>query len=40
MSDYVIDNKGGKEELRAKVAALWQRLKDESNNSQQNLSLE
>jgi dephospho-CoA kinase len=40
MSDYVIDNKGSKEELRAKVAALWQRLKDESNNSQQNLSLE
>jgi dephospho-CoA kinase len=40
MSDYVIDNKGGKEGLRVKVAALWQRLKDESNNSQQNLSLE
>jgi dephospho-CoA kinase len=40
MSDYVIDNKGSKEELRAQVVALWQRLKEESNNSLQNLSLE
>ncbi|MDR3438030.1 dephospho-CoA kinase [Telmatospirillum sp.] len=40
LSDYVIDNKGTTEELRAKVVALWQRLKAESNNSSQNLSLE
>jgi len=40
LSDYVIDNKGDKEELRAQVVALWQRLKAQSNNSQRNLSLE
>ncbi len=33
MADYVIDNAGDKETLRTQVAALWQRLKAESNNS-------
>jgi dephospho-CoA kinase len=40
MSDYVIDNKGDKESLRAQVVALWQRLQADSNNSSPNLSLE
>jgi len=40
MADYVIDNKGDKEELRAQVVALWPQLKAQSNNSEQNLSLE
>ena len=40
MSDYVIDNKGDREELRAQVAAVWQRLNTLSNNSTQKLSLE
>jgi dephospho-CoA kinase len=40
MADYVIDNKGDKEGLRAKVVALWPQLKAQSNNSAQNLSLE
>jgi len=39
ISDYVIDNKGSKEELRAQVVALWQQLKAQSNNSPQKLSL-
>lgn len=39
-SDYVIDNTGDMIALRAQVAALWQRLVAESNNSQRNLSLE
>lgn len=39
MSDYVIENTGTTEELRAQVVALWQRLKEESNNFRQNLSL-
>jgi dephospho-CoA kinase len=39
MSDYVLDNKGNKEELRVQVFALWQRLNPQSNNSPQNLSL-
>jgi dephospho-CoA kinase len=39
MSDYVIDNKGDIRELHAQVIALWQRLKAQSNNSPQNLSL-
>lgn len=38
-SDYVIDNAGDKEELRAQVASLWRRLKSERNNSPQILSL-
>jgi dephospho-CoA kinase len=40
MADYVIDNKGDKEELRAQVVALWPQLKAQSNNSAQKLSLE
>jgi|SRR5450631_642594 dephospho-CoA kinase len=39
MSDYVIDNKGDKEQLRAQVDTLWQRLKSDSNNSPRDLSL-
>jgi dephospho-CoA kinase len=39
MSDYVIDNKGDMETLRAQVTALWQRLKAESKHSPGNLSL-
>ncbi len=39
MSDYVIDNKGDKEDLRTQVVNLWARLKPNSNNSAQNLSL-
>jgi dephospho-CoA kinase len=39
MSDYVIDNNGSKEALRAQVVTLWQRLKADSNNSPRNLSL-
>jgi dephospho-CoA kinase len=39
MSDYVIDNSGDKGDLYPKVASLWQRLKDESNKSPENLSL-
>lgn len=39
-ADYVIDNSGDIEALRAQVAALWPRLKAEGNNSEQNLSLE
>jgi dephospho-CoA kinase len=39
MSDYVIDNAGDREALNAQVSALWQRLRADSNNSQQNLSL-
>jgi dephospho-CoA kinase len=39
MSDYVIDNKGNKEDLRTQVVALWQRLNPQSNNSPRNLSL-
>ena len=39
MADYVIDNKGDREELRAQVVALWPQLRTQSNNSTQNLSL-
>jgi len=38
-SDYVLDNAGDKEALRIQVVGLWQRLKPQSNNSQQNMSL-
>ena len=38
-ADYVLDNSGDIAALRAQVAALWPRLKAESNNSEQNLSL-
>ena len=39
-ADYVLDNRGDVTALRGQVEALWQRLKVESNNSPQNLSLE
>ena len=39
-ADYVLDNSGDIAALRAQVAALWPRLKDESNKSRQNLSLQ
>jgi dephospho-CoA kinase len=38
-ADYVIENSGDKEELRAKVAALWQKLRADSNISRNQLSL-
>jgi dephospho-CoA kinase len=38
-ADYVIENKGDKESLRAPVEALWRRLRDESNKSRQAASL-
>jgi len=38
-SDYVLDNTGDKEALRIQVVNLWQRLKPQSNNSQQKMSL-
>jgi dephospho-CoA kinase len=38
-ADYIIDNTGDIDTLRAQVHALWQRLKDESNNSTLNESL-
>jgi dephospho-CoA kinase len=39
-ADYVLENSGDLEALEAQVRALWERLKSESNNSRQNLSLE
>ena len=39
-ADYVIDNTGDMDGLRAQVAELWQRLKAESNKSLQDESLE
>jgi dephospho-CoA kinase len=39
-ADYVLENSGDLEALEAQVRALWERLKAESNNSGQNLSLE
>jgi dephospho-CoA kinase len=39
-ADYVIDNAGDMEGLRAQVEKLWQRLKSESNKSLQDESLE
>jgi dephospho-CoA kinase len=39
-ADYVLDNRGDEAALRIQVEALWQRLKSESNNSSQKLSLE
>jgi dephospho-CoA kinase len=38
-SDYVLDNTGDKKALRIQVVNLWQRLKPQSNNSQQKMSL-
>jgi dephospho-CoA kinase len=39
-SDYVLDNSGDMEALRAQVGDLWRRLKDESNKSSRLMSLE
>jgi len=39
-ADYVIDNSGDINAVRAQVLSLWQRLKAESNNFPNNLSLE
>ena len=39
MSDYVVDNKGDRGELRVQVVNLWQRLKAQSNNLPRNMSL-
>jgi len=39
-ADYVLDNSGDIAALRANVQALWPRLKAESNNSRQDLSLQ
>jgi dephospho-CoA kinase len=39
-ADYVLENSGNLEALEAQVGELWERLKAESNNSGQNLSLE
>ncbi len=38
-ADYAIENNGDKEALRAQVAAVWQRLKAESNNLRPDASL-
>jgi dephospho-CoA kinase len=40
LSDYVIDNSGGKAALYDQVADLWQSLKSQSNNSSKDLSLQ
>ena len=40
MADYVLDNKGDRESLRAQVVALWKQLKTQSNISPRDLSLE
>ncbi|MGA7343488.1 MAG: dephospho-CoA kinase [Terracidiphilus sp.] len=39
-ADYVLDNSGDMQALQEQVAALWTRLKAESNLSARNLSLE
>ncbi len=39
-ADYVLDNSGDIDSLRAQVKALWPRLKAESNKSGQKLSLQ
>jgi dephospho-CoA kinase len=39
-ADYVLDNSGDIAALRAQVQALWPRLRDESDKSPQNLSLQ
>ena len=39
-ADYVVENAGDKEALRAQVAELWERLKAESNKLLQDASLE
>jgi dephospho-CoA kinase len=39
-ADYILDNAGSKEALRAQVEQLWSRLREESNHSLGNVSLE
>jgi dephospho-CoA kinase len=39
-SDYVLENKGNKEELQVRVRELWERLRDESNKRAARGSLE
>ena len=39
-ADYVLDNSGSIDELRAQVEALWPRLRDESSKSSQPMSLQ
>jgi dephospho-CoA kinase len=39
-ADYVLENTGSKETLRAQVEQLWNRLREESNHSLRNVSLE
>jgi dephospho-CoA kinase len=39
-ADYVIENVGDRPALKARVAEVWERLKDESNKSAGKLSLE
>jgi len=39
-ADYILENTGDLPALHAQVTALWQRLKADSNNFRQNLSLE
>jgi dephospho-CoA kinase len=39
-ADYVLDNTGDEAALRTQVEVVWQRLKTESNNYSQKLSLE
>jgi dephospho-CoA kinase len=38
-ADYIIDNNGNEENLRAQVEALWPRLQAESNKNPPNASL-
>jgi len=39
-ADYILDNNGDIKSLRTQVEALWQRLREESNKSSQDESLE
>jgi dephospho-CoA kinase len=39
-ADYVLENNGDLEQLKAEVAAVWQRLTEARNKLQENLSLE
>ena len=39
-ADYVIENEGDLDDLKAKVAEVWEKLKAESNKSANKLSLE
>jgi dephospho-CoA kinase len=39
-ADYILENTGSKESLRAQVEQLWSRLQAESNHSLENVSLE